>query len=163
VTFVDPDHVSLLLDGALTSVNAALTTAGRPVARVVRFPGGPPSWDCEMLAAWPRLTSGGIGTQPNQRIMHRAVKHVLTLNILLLRCTAAVNEDTGLPSAIEVDADGDAYATDMWVLHRTLVLGCLDGTLFAAGSCSEAHSSGVLPQAPQGGLSAMTSTIEVTL
>lgn len=163
MTHTNPDHTSLILEDVLQHGADALLAAGRPVDRVARFP-GVPSWDCEMLVAFPRTRIIGIGpTSSTARspVPDRyEIRHILEINVTLLRCITALTP-TGMPSAAIVDADGDGYAIDMWVLQLAYTSGIIDGSLF--GGCPLANMQPFTPLTPSGSLSAFSTTIEVTL
>lgn len=159
---VTSSTVSDLLNDVLDAVAAGLAGAGRPVDRVCKFPGGEPSWDCEMLAAWPRMRLGDLGTvDPAGPVRAGTYRHVLDVKLILLRCVTALAHDGTLPAAAVVDADGEGYATDMAVMNLTILGGVADGSLF--GSCQAVRPQPTEPRVPSGGLSGMTKTIEVTL
>lgn len=154
--------VAELLDDVLDVVSGALATAGRPIGRVVRFAGSP-SWDCEMLAAWPQLRLGGFETNDAAGpIRGGAYRPVLDINLLLLRCVTALDPVTGkVPSESVVDADGEGFALDMQTLMFSVADAIASGTLLSA--CSLARPRAVVPALPSGGLSGMSTVIEVTL
>lgn len=156
----DPTYVSFQVNAILATISAAFTAASRPLGRVVRF-SGVPSWDCEMLAAYTQIRIGGRGTLTSIDPIAKAVKPVVDINLLLLRCVTAINDDGSLPDEATVDDDGDGYITDMWILQHTLDTGLTDGTLWP--SCSAANIKPIRPLSPSGNLSGMTTTIEVTL
>lgn len=156
----DPTFVSFKVDAILTALSLAFTAGSRPLGRVVRF-SGIPSWDCEMLAAWTGMRLGGRGTIADADPVTKAVKPVVEVNLLLLRCVTALNDDGTPPSEALVDADGDGFMTDMWIMQHTIDVGLTDGTLWPA--CSAVNVRPIRPLSPSGNLSGMTTTIEVTL
>lgn len=162
MAFEDASYVADVLAGVGAVLGDAFTDAGRAVD-VRRFP-GVPSWDCEMLALWPQLgavNKKARGSVAAEDWLGTQFRHTLTINVLLLRCVTAAT-DTGMPAPSVVDADGAAFATDQWILERTITQSVRDGTL-VPDTCSVGRVTPVVPQAPQGGLSGMTTTIEVGL
>jgi hypothetical protein len=163
MTFQDPSHVADVLSGVLDGLSAALTAGGRPMERVGRFY-GPPVWDCEQLVAWPSTRVGKVGTSTDSNILQCAFKQVLDVNLLLLRCFQVLNDtEDGIPPIEVVDADGTAFATDMWIMQRTITVGAKDGTLFPSTTCQEVRVNPITPLPPQSGLYGMSTRIEVTL
>lgn len=153
--------VASVLDDVLDVASGALATEGRPVGRVVRFAGSP-SWDCEMLAAWPSLRLGGFETNDaTGPIRGGAYRPVLDVNLLLLRCVTALDAQGRVPDAATVDAEGEGFATDMQVLMFSIADAIANGTLL--GSCSYARPRAVIPLTPLGALSGMSTVIEVSL
>lgn len=158
MSFTDPDFAATLEQAVLDQVSGALTTAGRPIDRVVRFSGGVPSWDCEMLAVWPgsrvsvqNTSSSGVPTGPARQI-------VLDFRLLLLRCVTALDQNSGkIPTAAKVDEDGVAYATDLWVATVAL------GRWAPNGPCTVARVDGFRPEVPQGNLSGMSALVELVV
>lgn len=141
----------------LTVVEAEFVAAGRTVDRVVQFP-GMPTWDCEMLTGY--LTKIAIKDGRSQ-VKNSGAVTVLGVGVTILRCVTAIEgEGDPLPSAATVNADGVAFTTDAWILHRSIVRELYDGTVF--DRCSERRVLGTQSFTPQGGLAAATTTIEVT-
>lgn len=160
MAFTDPGFVSGIIDRLLSEVDAALTAAGRPTGRVHRFP-GIPSWDCQGLYGWPQLRVGGPGTQTDGRQQRQQRRHILDVNVLLLRCVTTIT-DSGIPAVAVVDADGDGYATDMWVLERAMSAAVRNGDLIP-DTCTVGRVNPVTPQSPSGGLSGMLTSLEIGL
>lgn len=162
MSFTDPDYVAGILTDVLTAGENALIAAGRPVDRVNRFY-GPPSWDCEMLTVWPRMRLTGFGRNTSGSApLEKQARYTLDVNVVLLRCITALTAK-GMPSAATVDADAEGYAIDMWTLQRAYTLGIIEGTLFASAECTVGTMTPFVPLNPSGGLSGMSSTIEVAL
>lgn len=157
----DPTHVSDFLTTVLDNLVTIFQTGSRPVDRAVIFP-GQPAWDCEQLAIWPRLRVATAPTTTSSNKLGPAFAHVLDIGILLNRCIVT-HENNTIPTMETVTLDGVAYATDMWLLQRAVTNGVKDGTLLGDMSCRSVKANPVLPALPQGGFSAMTTTIEVTL
>lgn len=160
MSFADPDYVAVILDSILQTVAAGLAVAGRPVDRVTRTP-GPAARYCGLLAAWPQIRVVSPETRTDARAIRRHFRLALDVNLLLTRClaSAAAND---IPTAEQVDSDGAGFATDMFVMTRTLAVGAADSTLLPGG-CNIAHLNPVVPARPGGGLSGITTTMEVTL
>jgi len=159
MAFGDPGHVASILDEVLDYGATALATGGRPIGRVLRSP-GIPAYDCEEIVAWPTMRITGQGVNSANRPIQKQLKYALDINIVLLRCITALAVN-GLPSPEVVDADGEGFAKDMWILQRAYGLGIAQGVLFP--SCTDALMQAFQPATPSGGLSAMSTIISVTL
>lgn len=155
----DPTFLPSLLDGVLTAVSNALAAAGRPVDRVFKSP-GPASWDCSQLCCWSQTRVVNPGTQTDPFSQRRQLRHVVDVTILLTRCISSVSE--GMPGAAAIDADGEGFATDQFTLQRALTEGVRTATL-VPGGCTVGRLNGVIAQPPQGGLSGMTTILEVAV
>lgn len=161
MTFTDPGYLAGILDGILSALSAAYTTAGRPVTRVFRS-AAPPVWDCSLLAVWPavRVVAPPTRTDPNP--MLRQFRLALDASVIVTRCLSAA-QYSDVPPVSAVDADGVSLATDMWIMTRTLTEGVTAATLSLPGGCTVARVNPVTTPPPSGGLYAVTTTLEVTL
>lgn len=155
--FADPDFVGDLSLALLAHLSTALIAGSRPVSRVVRFPGGTPSWDCEMLAVWPgsRISiqdtqTAGIPTGPARRV-------VLDFRVLLIRCITTSSAGGKPPTLSQVDVDGAVFARDMWLLTVAL------GRWKPDGNCTLVRAEGFRPELPQGGYSGMSALVELAV
>lgn len=157
----DADYVSQILDVFLNAVGTELTNAGRTIDRLVKF-SGTPSWDCEMVAVWPALRTAVKGTSTAANPIGAAIKHVADINLLLLRCVTSAEDENPIPPQATVDADGEGYATDMWLVQRALVQAAAGGGILNTG-CTEIRFNPVRVFPPAGNLSAFQLTTEVTL
>lgn len=159
MSFTDPDYTAGILQAVLDLLATALDDADRPVARTFRSP-GVPSWDCGQLAVWSQARSMGPETNTDRKAITKQARHGLDINILLTRCLTSTA--SGMPTAEQVDADGEGYATDQWIIQRALYSAARDST-FLPGGCMVARLNPVTPASPQGGYSGMTTTLEVAL
>lgn len=155
----DPNFLPDLLDGVLAVISNALIAAGRPIDRVFISP-GPASGDCSQLACWSQTRVVNPGTLTDLKPIRSPIRHAVDVNVLLTRCISSAAE--GMPGAAAIEVDGRGFATDMFTLQRALTLGVQTGTL-GLGNCTVARLNPVIPQPPQGGLSGMTTILEVAL
>lgn len=154
-------YVADIITDVLAYVAAALVTAGRSVDRLVTPPGAP-AWDCALLAVWPdKVRHAGVGTQQAPGPMMKAVVTVFDCNVTLLRCVTALLENGDIPSADTVTDEGVGINTDLWVVHKAITRGKLDGSLFSR--CSSARIQPTTVLTPSGGLGGIRTTIEVTI
>lgn len=160
-TWNDADFLSSILTNALTACSAALTTASRPVARALIYPGLPVA-DCEQLATWPSLSYSLSGvSQLNEPIARRPQRVIMHVNLVLYRCIST-GRNGKPPTAADIGADGVGYATDMWILQKAVTDGLRSGTIGVLG-CPVGLVQPWLPTEAAGGFSSMSSVIEVGL
>lgn len=162
MSFTDTDFLSTVLDQVKEYLGGVFTDAGRPIDDRRRTPGRP-IWDAEMLAVWPRTKLVDPRTDLATDIVRDPMRHGLDVGILLVRCATAVNprERTGIPLGRQVDEDGVAYATDLWILQRGLLLGIQSGRLVPT-TCTVARMQPIQPETQQQ-FSGMSTTVEVAL
>lgn len=158
----DNDWLKTQVDAVKTVLDEAYTDASRPFERIVTFPGGPPGWDCEMIAVWMQgMRHAALGTNADSSPIKRVgVKNVIVVGVDVLRCVT-VFEKNDIPSAETITADGDAILTDAWVAWKALTRALIDGTLF--GGCQAKHLSQLQPFQPNGGLTGFRIPIEVVI